>query len=449
MARAARLSGSASAARMACLRCRMVLAEATSPLMGGVCVEDVQLQEADEPDRLLRRMVFTGARNLVQSEAVLVPRQQLLDRAATAADSSQEQPPAAEAAAASQGKQKKGKGSRARSSSKQKSAGAATALPPKDREVAQQLPLGSPQLCVDHSQLSCAYHMAIVAGLSLIADHLQAAVAAAQLAAMLAPGVSRAGPLSVQAQGAPGTTAGGSEQSQPAGSLAEGVVAETTAAQQLAALAPDSAGSAGSSGQSRPAGSVAEAVVAEATAAQQAAALAPESSAEAVVEASLASDAQSSRSASPAQQPAASGSGAPRALVVGLGGGGLPVFLQQLCGLAVQTVELDPVVVQLAQAHFGFVQSPMLQVELRLEADAASLHPVMLGSCGATSPGIHARQASSSYMLGPWLNADQVTINAVLLRSLWAMVSRLSPLQLRPRPARSRAPPHAARDSLM
>ena len=54
--------------------------------------------------------------------------------------------------------------------------------------------------------------------------------------------------------------------------------------------------------------------------------------------------------------------------MVGLGGGGLPVFLQQFCGLAVQTVELDPVVVQLAQAHFGFVQSPMLQVGLPLEA---------------------------------------------------------------------------------
>lgn len=334
--------------------------------MGGVCVEDVQLQEADEPDRLLRRMVFTGARNLVQSEAVLVPRQQLLDRAAHAEDGSQEQLPAAEAAApASQGKQKKGKGARAKSSSKQKSHGAATATLHEDRVMTQQLPLGSPQLCVDHSQLSCAYHMAIVAGLSLIADHLQAAMATAQQAAMLAPhegGAAQAGALSAQAQGAPGSMAGGSEQGQPAGSLAEGVVAEATVAQQLAALAPDSASRAGGSGQSQPAGSVPECVVAEATAAQQAAALAPESSAEAVVEASLASDAQSSRSAAPAQQPGAPGFGAPQALVVGLGGGGLPVFLQQFCGLAVHTVELDPVVVQLAQAHFGFVQSPMLQV---------------------------------------------------------------------------------------
>ena len=361
----------------------MVLAETTSPLMGGVCVEDVQLQEADEPERLLRRMVFTGARNLVQSEAVLVPRQQLLDRASAAADSSQEQLPAAEAAAASPGKQKKGRGGRAKSSSKQKSAGAATASPSKYREMAQQLPLGSPQLCVDHSQLSCAYHMAIVAGLSLIADHLQVAVATAQQAAMLAPdvgGAPPAGAASAQAQGSRGSTAGGSEQGQPAGSLAEGVVAEATAAQQLAALAPDSAGTAGGSGQGQPAGSAAEAVVAEATAAQQAAALAPESSAEAVVEAGLASDAQSNRSASPAQQPAAPGPGAPCALVVGLGGGGLPVFLQQFCGLAVQTVELDPVVVQLAQAHFGFMPSPMLQVRVQLEAVEAPLHAGMLCS---------------------------------------------------------------------
>ena len=369
---------------MACLRCRVVLAETTSPLMGGVCVEDVQLQGADEPDRLLRRMVFTGARNLVQSEAVLAPQQQLLDRAAAAEDSSQEQLPAAEAAAAgSRGRHKRGKGARAKCSSRQKGTGAATAPPPSDGMMAQQLPLGDPQLCVDHSQLSCAYHMAIVAGLSLIADHLQAAVATAQQAAMLAPdvgGAPQAGALSVQAKGAPGNMAGGSKQGQPADSLAEGVVAEATAAQQLAALAPDSAGRAGGSGESQPAGSVAEAVLAEATAAQQAAALAPESSAESVVEASLASDAQSSRSASSAQQPAALGSGAPRALVVGLGGGGLPVFLQQFCGLAVQTVELDPVVVQLAQAHFGFVQSPTLQVELQLEAVEASLLAVMLCS---------------------------------------------------------------------
>ncbi|KAL0038662.1 hypothetical protein WJX79_002183 [Trebouxia sp. C0005] len=43
------------------------------------------------------------------------------------------------------------------------------------------------------------------------------------------------------------------------------------------------------------------------------------------------------------------------------GGGGLPVFLNKHCGMDVQSVELDPVVVDLARRHFGFADSASLQ----------------------------------------------------------------------------------------
>lgn len=52
----------------------------------------------------------------------------------------------------------------------------------------------------------------------------------------------------------------------------------------------------------------------------------------------------------------------PRVLVVGLGGGGLPVYLNQSCGMHVRVVELDPVVLHLARRHFSFQDSTTLQV---------------------------------------------------------------------------------------
>jgi hypothetical protein len=45
-----------------------------------------------------------------------------------------------------------------------------------------------------------------------------------------------------------------------------------------------------------------------------------------------------------------------------LGGGGLPVFLSRCCGLAVEAVELDPVVADLARRHFGFCDGELLKV---------------------------------------------------------------------------------------
>lgn len=59
---------------------------------------------------------------------------------------------------------------------------------------------------------------------------------------------------------------------------------------------------------------------------------------------------------------ASAGGGRAEALVVGLGGGGLPVFLSRCCGLAVDAVELDPAVVDLARRHFGFRDDDNLRV---------------------------------------------------------------------------------------
>ncbi|KAK9806887.1 hypothetical protein WJX72_006435 [[Myrmecia] bisecta] len=49
-----------------------------------------------------------------------------------------------------------------------------------------------------------------------------------------------------------------------------------------------------------------------------------------------------------------------KVLLVGLGGGGLPVFLHRQLGLQVEVVELDEAVVGLARRHFGFVDSDTL-----------------------------------------------------------------------------------------
>ena len=55
-----------------------------------------------------------------------------------------------------------------------------------------------------------------------------------------------------------------------------------------------------------------------------------------------------------------------RALVVGLGGGCLPMYMRHILGLSVQVVELDPVVADLASHHFGFVADEQLLVSATL-----------------------------------------------------------------------------------
>jgi len=59
------------------------------------------------------------------------------------------------------------------------------------------------------------------------------------------------------------------------------------------------------------------------------------------------------------------------ALVVGLGGGGLPAFLSGALGLDVDSVELDAAVLGLARRHFGLserAERPRLAVRGRASA---------------------------------------------------------------------------------
>lgn len=55
-----------------------------------------------------------------------------------------------------------------------------------------------------------------------------------------------------------------------------------------------------------------------------------------------------------------------RALVVGVGGGPLPIYLNSLLGMHVTAVDLDHVVVELARRHFGLVESDTLKVSICL-----------------------------------------------------------------------------------
>ena len=51
-----------------------------------------------------------------------------------------------------------------------------------------------------------------------------------------------------------------------------------------------------------------------------------------------------------------------KAMVIGLGGGALAMFLHRYLGFAVDAVELDELVVALAMRHFGFCNGGNLQV---------------------------------------------------------------------------------------
>lgn len=55
-----------------------------------------------------------------------------------------------------------------------------------------------------------------------------------------------------------------------------------------------------------------------------------------------------------------------KALVIGVGGGSLPLLLARHMGFQVDAVELDPVVLDLAQQHFAFADGPGMQVRILL-----------------------------------------------------------------------------------
>ena len=94
--------------------------------------------------QVLRRMVFLSSRNLIQSEAVLRPRHPLL----------------------SHKQQRSGTSAKTRQNGNAALSAAAQQLPANGSSHLR--PAAGAQVEVDHSQLPCGYHVAIVAGLALL-----------------------------------------------------------------------------------------------------------------------------------------------------------------------------------------------------------------------------------------------------------------------------------------
>ena len=255
--------------------CRSVLEEAESELTGNISVEDVTVQNDGAADTVLRRMVFTSNRNLVQSEAVLCSPSGQATRGGSAVPAADRSTDAAVAGKALKGKKGKAKG---KAAAKQKAkSGIAEGLSG-EADGATSCPLA-----VDHSRLACDYHKGIVAGLSLIQPHL--ASISQQPSPQSHPEDAAQPPSQQHTNELPG------QQSQQQPQAGEQPTSSSVAQQESPRLRP-------------------------------------------------------------------------RAMVVGLGGGGLPVFLNRHCGMDVQSVELDPVVLHLACRHFGFTETPTLQVPL-------------------------------------------------------------------------------------
>ena len=250
-----------------CTMCRTVLEVAESELTGSISIEDVTVQNDGAADKVLRRMVFTSNRNLVQSEAVLCSSTgsgQSMNGASATAGAERN----TDAAVAGNGKKGKSKGKAVKQKGKSSGEG----------QTAEAN--GTQLMSVDHSQLACDYHKGIVAGLSLIHPNLKnvlTATAAAAAAASLQTDSQQRQQQQQQLQQQSNQT----EQSPAQGSQGQGVERFR-----------------------------------------------------------------------------------PQAMVVGLGGGGLPVFLNRHCHMDVQSVELDPVVVDLARRHFAFADTATLQVTL-------------------------------------------------------------------------------------
>ena len=248
--------------------CRTVLEVAESELTGSISIEDVTVQNDGAADKVLRRMVFTSNRNLVQSEAVLCSSTcsgQSMNGASATAGAER----STDAAVAGNGKKGKSKGKAVKQKGKSSGEG----------QTAEAN--GTQLTSVDHSQLACDYHKGIVAGLSLIHPNLKNVLTATAAAASAAASLQTDSQQQQQQQQQLQQQSNQSEQSPAQGSQGQGVE------------------------QFRP-----------------------------------------------------------QAMVVGLGGGGLPVFLNRHCHMDVQSVELDPVVVDLARRHFAFADTATLQVIL-------------------------------------------------------------------------------------
>ena len=159
---------------------------------------------------------------------------------------------------------------------------------------------GQQPLVVDHSQLACDYHKGIVTGLSLIQPHLSTISQTSRLAAPAHPALSS-----------------GAQQELHGDSQHESQQHQQQQQQQ-----------------------------------------------QPVVHSQGAEQSQQQQHSHPEAQASGKGRDRPQAMVVGLGGGALPVFLNRNCHMDVQSVELDPVVVDLARRHFGFADSATLRVKL-------------------------------------------------------------------------------------
>ncbi|KAA6429889.1 MAG: hypothetical protein FRX49_00321, partial [Trebouxia sp. A1-2] len=263
---------------------RTVLEEAESALTGRISIEDITVQNDGAADTVLRRMVFTSNRNLVQSEAVLRSSMQnsQTTEATPATEASERSTDAAVPGSSTNGKPGKAKGKATKQKANAGSEGQSAATQ------------GTQTLSVDHSHLACDYHKGIIAGLSLIQPHL--------------------------------------------------ITLAQTAQQDSQQTSQQS------SGQQH----------------QQ--------------------DQQSAEHQDVLGQSHGGPSSRPQAMVVGLGGGGLPVFLNKHCGMDVQSVELDPVVVDLARRHFGFADSASLQATVGDGFEAvAQLAQSLSSGCSADS----------------------------------------------------------------
>lgn len=144
---------------------RTTVAEAVSELSGPIVVEDVTLQEDGADEKVLRRMVFVNNRNLIQSEAVVIPP--------AASGTQPTSQPAAAAGSTASGSRKGGKQTRAAAPHKP----SAPAPPPAQQPAPNAVPAANGNAAaaaIDHSQLPCEYHQAMVAGLSLASPALKA-----------------------------------------------------------------------------------------------------------------------------------------------------------------------------------------------------------------------------------------------------------------------------------
>ncbi|GAQ85556.1 S-adenosyl-L-methionine dependent methyltransferases [Klebsormidium nitens] len=99
--------------------------------------------------------------------------------------------------------------------------------------------------------------------------------------------------------------------------------------------------------------------------------------------------------------------GMARVLVIGLGGGGLPMFLHNHLPLRVKVVELDPVVAQMAQRHFGFVEDDRMQLEIGDGLKAVHAITASVSTANGTPPCGNGAFPSENHQVGSVQSTDR------------------------------------------